>query len=130
MKIKLYGSLWVGVQSDLGGRKGGLQLYRREVTFVWRVREQKESVSLERAQLAEGTKACYGNSKSPLWAPVAEWKVLDPLANWGQSWGVCACGGRRQPRAQGCHEAGLGGGGQPHQGGAFIFLLKCFPMLA
>lgn len=57
MKIKLYGSLWVGVESDLGGSKGGLQLYRREVTFVWRVREQKESVSLERAQLAEGT-AC------------------------------------------------------------------------
>lgn len=90
-----------------------------------------EGTAGRRNSLHKGTEACYGNSKSPLWAPVAEWKVLGPLANWGQSWDVCACGGGGEPRAQACHRAGLGGGGQPHQGGAFYLfsISNVFPCL-
>lgn len=47
----------VGRVMVIFGRKGEGYSFTEEVTYVWSTRDQKESVSLERAQLAEGT-AC------------------------------------------------------------------------
>lgn len=45
----------VGRGMAIFGGKGEGYSFTEEVTYVWSTRDQKESVNLEKAQLAEGT---------------------------------------------------------------------------
>lgn len=87
------------------GKQGRvLQLYRGgdvclECERSERICEFGEGTAGRRNSLSKGTEARYRNSKSPLQAPLAEWKVC--VLFWltgGRVGGEWACGGRREPR--------------------------------
>lgn len=78
--------------------------FTEEVAFVWRVSNQKEFVSLESAQQAEGI-ACTQEAcdrVTPLGSCSRREGMCPRLANCGQSWGACACAGHMPEGDQAC----------------------------